>query len=164
MCMKILVTTVTGHFWCLYHFNFFLYVYCYSNADEETAKKIKALKQSEETLKQQVLELKERLANNNNGGVEIRENSTELLTKISKLEAMNRDLRDKLESEQEVHSDGGLESPEDVFRQRISELERLEKHLKHQVSVSPKGSNGGWGKGVLLVGSFILTTCTVLPL
>ncbi|XP_078310552.1 uncharacterized protein LOC111136261 isoform X11 [Crassostrea virginica] len=105
-----------------------------SNADEETAKKIKALKQSEETLKQQVLELKERLANNNNGGVEIRENSTELLTKISKLEAMNRDLRDKLESEQEVSSDGGLESPEDVFRQRISELERLEKHLKHQVS------------------------------
>ena len=141
MCMKILVTTVTGHFWCLYHFNFFLYVYCYSNA-----KKIKALKQSEETLKQQVLELKERLANNNNGGVEIRKNSTELLTKISKLEAMNRDLRDKLESEQEVSSDGGLESPEDVFRQRISELERLEKHLKHQVSVSPKGSNGGWGR------------------
>lgn len=48
---------------------------------------------------------------------------------------MNRELNDRLESDQVVQSKGGLESPEDVFRQRISELERLEKHLKTQVSV-----------------------------
>lgn len=87
-------------------------------------------------MKQEILDLKERLANNNNGDDEIRNNPTELLTKITKLEAMNQELNHRLESDQVVQSKGGLESPEDVFRQRISELERLEKHLKTQVSVS----------------------------
>lgn len=94
------------------------------------------MEQNEQSLKQEILDLKERLANNNNGDDEIRNNPTELLTKITKLEAMNRELNDRLESNQVVQSKGGLESPEDVFRQRISELERLEKHLKTQVSVS----------------------------
>lgn len=94
------------------------------------------MEQNEQSLKQEILDLKERLANNNNGDDEIRNNPTELLTKITKLEAMNRELNDRLESVQVVQSKGGLESPEDVFRQRISELERLEKHLKTQVSVS----------------------------
>lgn len=91
------------------------------------------MEQNEQSLKQEILDLKERLANNNNGDDEIRNNPTELLTKITKLEAMNRELNDRLESDQVVQSKGGLESPEDVFRQRISELERLEKHLKTQV-------------------------------
>lgn len=94
------------------------------------------MEQNEQSLKQEILDLKERLANNNNGDDEIRNNPTELLTKITKLEAMNRELNDRLESDQVVQSKGGLESPEDVFRQRISELERLEKHLKTQVSFS----------------------------
>ncbi|XP_056005076.1 centromere protein F-like isoform X5 [Ostrea edulis] len=88
---------------------------------------------SEKSLKQQVQELQERLANNNNAG-EVRENPAELLTKIADLEAMNKELEDRLESTRHVKSEWELESPEDVFRQRISELERLEKHLKHQVS------------------------------
>lgn len=99
------------------------------------------MEQNEQSLKQGILDLKERLANNNNGDDEIRNNPTELLTKITKLEAMNRELNDRLESDQVVQSKGGLESPEDVFRQRISELERLEKHLKTQVSLSL--CNGG---------------------
>lgn len=93
---------------------------------------------SEKSLKQQVQELQERLANNNNAG-EVRENPAELLTKIADLEAMNKELEDRLESTRHVKSEWELESPEDVFRQRISELERLEKHLKHQVRIFNSG-------------------------
>ncbi|XP_061184260.1 golgin subfamily B member 1-like isoform X3 [Saccostrea echinata] len=103
----------------------------FSSGNEETSKKIEALLLSEKSLKQQVQDLQEHLANNNNGA-EIRDNPAELLSKVTELEAVNRELEVRLESS--VMSERGLESPEDVFRQRISELERLEKHLKHQVS------------------------------
>jgi hypothetical protein len=90
---------------------------------------------SEKSLKQGVRDLQGRLANNNNAG-EVRESPTELLTKIADLEAMNKELEGRLESSRQMKSEWELESPEDVFRQRISELERLEKHLKHQVRES----------------------------
>ncbi|XP_062615077.1 golgin subfamily A member 4-like isoform X3 [Saccostrea cucullata] len=105
----------------------------FGSGNEEASKKIEALLLSEKSLKHQVQDLQEQLANNNNGG-EVRDSPAELLRKVTELEAMNRELEVRLESSRNVGSERGLESPEDVFRQRISELERLEKHLKHQVS------------------------------
>ena len=59
----------------------------------------------------------------------------ELLSRIHVLESNNRSLECRLEyfENADRQTDNMMDKPEDILRQRIMDLEKLEKHLKTQV-------------------------------